>query len=95
MPTMPPPAPVILALPEWCGLSMCTLEEASRAAQAAKGVVDDVRIVGVKRSKGWRRETQLVSDLPLEMYVEYRLSVGGTREEATAEWRCARQLIAQ
>ena len=69
---------------------------ASQAEQAISDVVSSVRIVGVKRHRragelsGWRREAQLVSDLPLEMYVGYRLSVGGTREEASAEWHAAR-----
>ena len=72
--------------------------DASRATQALSDVVAGVRIVGVKENRragepsGWRREAQLVSDLPLEMYVGYRLSVGGTREEATAEWHSAQQV---
>ena len=77
---------------------MSTPLDASRATQAVSDAVAGVRIVGVKRNRragqpsGWRREAQLVSDLPLEMYVGYRLSVGGTRKEASAEWHSAHQV---
>ena len=37
----------------------------------------------------------IVSELPLEMYVGYKLSVGGTRAEATAEWHAAQQVAEQ
>ena len=98
VPAVPPPAPAIFDLPEWDGLSMSTPQDASRATQAISDVVAGVRIVGVKRHRragelsGWRREAQLVSDLPLEMYVGHRLSVGGTRAEASAEWHSAQQV---
>ena len=80
---------------------MSTPQDAGRATQAISDVVADVRIVGVRRSRragepsGWRREAQLVSELPLEMYVGYRLSVGGTREEASAEWHAARTVCSE
>ena len=96
VPAVPPDVPAMFDLPEEGALGMCTPQIASRAAQAVSGVVGTGRIVGVKRFRraecaGWRREAALVSDLPLELYVAYRLSVGGTREEATADWHAAHQ----
>ena len=72
---------------------MCTAADTSRALQPAAEAVAGVRIVGVHRYKhgaAWRRAAQLVSDLPLELYIAYTLSVGGTREQASSEWHGAR-----
>jgi len=51
----------------------------SRRARAARGA-------------DWREHGRLVEALPLETYVQYRRSVGGTVEEAEAEWRAARRI---
>ena len=80
---------------------MSTPQDAGRATQAVSDAVEDVRIVGVRRSMRakepprWRREAQLVSELPLEMFVGYKLSIGGTRAEATEEWHVAQQVNGQ
>ena len=77
---------------------MSTPQDGSRATQAISDAVDGVRLVGVQRNRrarqpsGWQSKAELVSDLPLEMYVGYILSVGGTRQEATAEWDAAQRV---
>ena len=100
VPDTPPPTPHLLNLPDDWNLGLWTPDDASRATQAMSDAVAGVRVVGVHRKRaaghasGWRREAKLVSDLPLDMYIAYRRSVGDSREAAEAEWRSARQVCA-
>ena len=58
------------------------------------------RIVGVNcrsragRGAPWRVHGRFIDALPLETYIQYRQSVGGTAAEAEGEWRAARRIAA-
>ena len=72
--------------------------EPGRATQAVADATATLRIVGVNRSTcggatpEWRRAADLVSELPLGLYVEYKVGCGATRAEAEEQWRAARQI---
>ena len=97
-----PAVPGLLALTPLAGrlprgADAGALGEALVEAVAAAGP----RIVGVncrsrvgRQAAAWRPNGRLIDALPLETYIQYRQSVGGTAAEAAGEWRAARRIAA-
>ena len=94
-----PAVPGLLALTPLAG-RLPRGADAGRLTLVEAYAGDGPRIVGVNcrsragRAAPWRENGRLIDALPLETYIQYRQSVGGTAAEAEGEWRAARRIAA-